>query len=57
MANLCFWETDIPIDFEELAKGLVMEVPAQISCGRRGKSNYPAALGLYKFCRDLLRLS
>jgi hypothetical protein len=50
VANLCFWETDIPIDYEELATGLVMEVPAQISCGRRGKSDYPAALGLYKFC-------
>ena len=50
MANLCFWETDMPIDYEELATGLVMEVPAQISCGRPGKSDGLAALRLHKLC-------
>ena len=48
MAKLCFWETDMPIDYEELATGLVMEVPAQISCGRRDRSDCLTTLGLQK---------
>jgi hypothetical protein len=40
----------MPTDYEELITGLKMEVPAQISCGRRGKSDFLAALGLYKLC-------
>lgn len=50
MANLRIWATGIPIDLEELARGLVMEVPAQISCGRSGRSDCLAALGFNKFC-------
>lgn len=50
MANLCFWETDMQIDYKELATGLVKGVPAQISCGRPGKSDGLAALGLHKLC-------
>ena len=49
-ANQYFWVKDIPIYYEKLIMGLVMEVPAQISCGRRDRSDCLAALGLKKLC-------
>jgi hypothetical protein len=50
VTNLYFWATDIPIYNEELIIGLVMEVPAQISCGRRDRSDCLTTLGLQKLC-------